>query len=54
MVYANDAMEIRVEFHTYPSLNYKEQLKDVIKCVKECEKEYNGKIRCTLSVIVNH
>lgn len=48
----NKVMEINVEFQIPEGVGYKKELKEIIACLKECEKEHNGSIRCTLSVTI--
>lgn len=48
----NKVMEINVEFHTEVKFEYREEVKAVIEFLSKMQKEHNGEIHCTLSVVV--
>lgn len=50
MMFKNKPMEVKVEAQIIQGVRYQEELKKIIACLKECEKEHNGSVRCTLSV----
>lgn len=54
MIFQNKdrAMEIKVEFHTKAKFEYREEVKAVIEFLSKIQKEHDGEIHCTLSVVV--
>lgn len=52
MIFQNKPMEVKVEAQIPKGVGYKKELKEIIACLKECEEEHNGSIRCTLFVTI--
>lgn len=50
MMFKNKPMEVKVEAQIPQGVRYQEELKEIIACLKECEKEHNGSVRYTLFV----